>query len=253
MLESFLFPAMSLGFSATSMPGPLQAYLLNVTLNYGWRRGLLVILSPLIVDGPIILLTVFVLRQIPDIALQAIRIAGGLLLLWIAWRAWRQLRAGASFEAGEDKLKGNASPRRILGTAVAMNAISPGPYIFWSTIIGPTLIQALEVSLWAGIATVIGFYAMFLGGLALLVFVFHRLGTISPEATRYMLVLTMALLLWFGTRLILAEAFGMTALHQIIGQVILVLTVACIGWSWYQNRQQRKFQSAASEPLSPQD
>ncbi|MEL6526128.1 MAG: LysE family transporter, partial [Chloroflexota bacterium] len=97
MFETIILPSISLGLSATSIPGPLQAYLLNITLNYGWRRGLLVILSPLITDGPIIFVTVFVLQQIPEWAIQSIRAAGGLLLLWIAWGAWQQLQSGAEF------------------------------------------------------------------------------------------------------------------------------------------------------------
>jgi threonine/homoserine/homoserine lactone efflux protein len=240
MFQTIILPAISLGFSATSMPGPMQAYLLNVTLNYGWRRGLLIIFSPLIIDGPIILLTVFVLGSIPDWAIQAIRVVGGLLLLWIAWGAWQQLRAGVSFAAGEDKLKGNVSTPKILGTALAMNAVSPGPYLFWSTVNGPLLLQALDISIWAALAMLIGFYGTFLGGLALLVIVFSKLGTISPNVTAYLLVLTMALLIWFGTRLILADALGLIGFHNILGLAILLLTMAYIAWSWYQNRQESK-------------
>lgn len=77
MFSTIILPAISLGLSATSIPGPLQAYLLNITLNYGWRRGLLIILSPLLTDGPIIFLTVFVLQQIPEWAIQVIRVGGG--------------------------------------------------------------------------------------------------------------------------------------------------------------------------------
>jgi threonine/homoserine/homoserine lactone efflux protein len=240
MFQAIIFAAMSLGFSATSMPGPMQAYLLNVTLNYGWRRALLIILSPLIVDGPIILVTVFLLGQIPDWAIQFIRVMGGLLLLWIAWGACQQLRSGASFTAGEDKLKENASPKHILGTAIAMNALSPGPYLFWSTVTGPLLLQALDISVWAGIGMLLAFYGTFLGSLATLVIVFSRIGKIGSNVTGYLLILTTALLIWFGTRLILADALGFTRLHAILGQVILIATVTYIGWSWYQNQQRAK-------------
>lgn len=240
MFQAIILSAMSLGFSATSMPGPFQAYLLNVTLNYGWRRGLLVILSPLIIDGPIILVTVFLLGQIPDWAIQFIRVVGGLLLLWIAWGAYQQLRAGANFAAGEDKLKGNASPKRILGTAMAMNALSPGPYLFWSTVTGPLLLQALDISIWAGIGMLLAFYGTFLGGMAILVIVFSRLGKISPNITAYLLSLTIGLLIWFGTRLILADALGFTGLHAILGLIIVTMTFGFIAWSWFQNRQGNK-------------
>lgn len=253
MFQSIILPAIGLGFSATSMPGPLQAYLLNISLNYGWRRALFIIFSPLIVDGPIILLTVFILGQIPDWALQIIRVAGGLLLFWIAWGAFQQLRAGASFSVSENKFEGQVSVRKILGTAVAMNAVSPGPYLFWSTITGPLLLQALDSSIWAAIGMLLGFYGTFLGGLAILVFVFSRLGSISPNLTRYLLLVTIALLLWYGTGLILSDALGYTVLHQIVGQIILLISAGYIAWSWYQNRQNVNKKTLVITPDTSQD
>lgn len=253
MFQSIILPAMAFGFSATSMPGPMQAYLLNVTLNYGWRRGLLIIVSPLIVDGPIILLSVFVLGQVPDWALQFIRVIGGLLLLWIAWGGWQQLRAGVNFVASDDKFKGQVSARKILGTAIAMNAVSPGPYLFWSTITGPLLLEALDISIWAAVGMLIGFYGTFLGGLATLVFVFDRLGSISPNITRYLLIATIGLLLWYGTGLILADALGYTTIHQILGWIIFVVSSGYIGWLWYQNREKAKTDMPTIVSESSQD
>jgi len=226
MFEAIILPAISLGLSATSVPGPLQAYLLNVTLNHGWRRGLLVILSPLITDGPIIFVTVFVLQQVPAWAIQLIRVGGGVLLLWIAWGAWQQLRSGAEFTTSEqDKLKGQVSPQRILGTALAMNTFSPGPYLFWSTVTGPLLIEALNISIWAGIGMMVGFYGTFLGGMAVLVLVFSRLGKIDATVTRYILVITIGLLVWFATQLIIADALGWVAVHQGLSLVIAVCVI----------------------------
>jgi len=252
MFQTIILPAIAYGFTATSMPGPMQAYLLNITLNFGWRRGLLVILSPLIVDGPIILLTVFVLGQIPDWALQVIRVAGGLLLLWIAWGAWKQVRAGANFVVSEDKLEGQISNKKILGTAIAMNTVSPGPYLFWSTITGPLLLQALNTSIWAVLGLFLGFYGMFLGGMALLVIIFDRVGSISSNVTRYLLIASIGLLLWYGTGLILADALGYIMIHRILGLFILLLSSGYIGWTWYQNRENSQIETVIL-PESAQD
>ncbi|MEL7234435.1 MAG: hypothetical protein AAGK74_08065, partial [Chloroflexota bacterium] len=52
----------SLGFAAAALPGPLQAYLLNTALTQGWRRALFVLVSPLIVDIPIILAVLLALN-----------------------------------------------------------------------------------------------------------------------------------------------------------------------------------------------
>jgi threonine/homoserine/homoserine lactone efflux protein len=218
MLDQFILPAISLGLSATAIPGPLQAYLLNVTLRYGWRYSLLVIVSPLITDGPIALVIVFLLEQMPPDIIQIIRLVGGLVLLWIAWNAAQQLRAGATFEArstDDDDPPTDAaiSPWRILGTGVAMNALSPGPYLFWATVTGPMLLDALALSGWHALAFIATFYGIFLGGMVGLALAFDRLGRINPQVTQILLRVTIVLLVWFGTSLI-AEAFGLSVWHQ---------------------------------------
>lgn len=236
MFESIILPAMGLGVSAFSTPGPFQAYLLNVTLNHGWKRGLLVILSPLIVDGPIILLTVFILRAIDPQVIQGIRVAGGLLLLWIAWGAWQQLRKGVEFKLEESPKAESSHPREILLTAMAMNVLSPGPYLFWSTVNGPLLLKALEISPLAALGMLVGFYSVFLGGMVLMVLAFYRLGKLSQDVTRYLLIATIALLLWFGTRLILVDVFALELIHQGITVLIILSLVIYSLKAWNDKR-----------------
>lgn len=236
MFETIIFPAMGLGVSAFSTPGPFQAYLLNVTLNHGWKRGLLVILSPLIVDGPIILLTVFILKAIDPQLIQWIRVVGGLLLLWIAWGAWQQLRSGAKLKRDEKPKNDSSSAKDILLTALAMNALSPGPYLFWSTVNGPLLIKAMEMSPLAALGMLVGFYTVFLGGMALMVLAFYRLGKLSENITAYLLIATIALLLWFGTKLILVDVFALDAIHQAISIIIVISLVAYSLKIWNEKR-----------------
>jgi hypothetical protein len=98
----------------------------------------------------------------------------------------------------------------------------------------------MDISIWAALGMLIGFYGTFLGGLAILVLVFSHLGSISPNVTGYLLIATIGLLLWYGTGLILADALGYIMVHQILGQFILLATVGYIAWSWYQNRRKSK-------------
>ncbi|MEO1162760.1 MAG: LysE family transporter [Chloroflexota bacterium] len=246
MFETIILPSISLGLSATSIPGPLQAYLLNITLNYGWRRGLLVILSPLITDGPIIFVTVFVLQQIPEWAIQSIRVAGGLLLLWIAWGAWQQLQSGAEFTADSENIdiddsgSSDDAPLRILGTAAAMNLLSPGPYLFWSTVTGPLLVEAMAISPLAAIGMLLGFYGTFLGGMSVLVFVFNQLGSVDQRTTQAILVITIGLLVWFATQLILVDALGWRLVHQILTAGIVLTVGAYLGRGWIASRTPNK-------------
>jgi len=222
MLNEFILPGMGLALTAISIPGPLQAYLINVTLRYGWRRGVLVAVSPLLTDIPIIALVVFVLGQLPDTALDVIRIVGGLLLLWIAWAAFQQWRSGANFSAGEDERAASGSqPGRVLATAMLLNALSPGPWLFWATVNGPLLIAALEIDLLHAAGFLLAFYGTFVGGLFLLVSIFNRLGQMNAVITRWLLLATVGLLIFFGTALI-AEALNLTTLHRQLAMVAAV-------------------------------
>lgn len=226
MVELILF-GISLGLSAALLPGPLQAFLMATALQHGWRRALYVVPSPLIVDAPVILVVVFVLGQLPDAFLQIIRLVGGLVLLWIAWGAYQQWRTGTGFSTKSETVY--AHPRRILLTAVALNAISPGPYLFWSTINGPTLIDALAQSPWHGLAFVAAFYGTFLGGLVLLAWFIGRVGALNPALTQALLLLIIVLLVWFGTSL-MAEALGIVPLQRVL--VVGAFTLLAAGWAW---------------------
>lgn len=242
MFETIILPSIVAGLSATSVPGPMQAYILNITLNYGWRRGLWVILAPLIIDGPVIFVTVFVLQQVPEQAIQFIRVAGGLLLLWIAWGAWQQLQAGANFSANSDSdtQSETISRRKVLLTSLAMNALSPGPYLFWSTIMGPLLIKALDISLWAALGLFVAFYGTFLGGMAMLVLVFSRLGKINAEVTRNILVITIGLLVWFSSQLIIADTLNLPLLHQIVTSLVIIVVVSYLALTRWRGREKTK-------------
>ena len=81
MLQEFIVPAIGLGVSAATIPGPLIAYLVNTAATQGWRKALLVVLAPLLTDAPIIALMTFILGQMPADALRLIQLAGGCFML----------------------------------------------------------------------------------------------------------------------------------------------------------------------------
>ena len=75
-------------------PRPLQTYLIQTTLTQGWRKALPLIISPLVSDFPLILLTVFVLERFPPEFIRVIQIMGGLFVLWLARGAWLNFANG---------------------------------------------------------------------------------------------------------------------------------------------------------------
>lgn len=207
-LLPLLLSGMTLGFTAGVLPGGFKAYILNTTLVLGWRYSLIIIVSPLIVDTPLILLVVFVLQQFPPEFIQAVQIIGGAYILWLAWSGWRNLDANMRLitvdRAREvTKIEPRQSRLAILQRGLLLNVLSPGPYIFWSTVTGPLLIQGLEESvLWGG-AFLLSFYGVFLGMMSLEIFIFDRLRRLNPRIIRLLLLATLALLTFFGFSLLL--------------------------------------------------
>lgn len=199
-MESFIIRGASLGFSAGVLPGPFQAYLINAALTLGWRKSIIIIVTPLIIDIPIATLVLVILGQLPAGFIQALRIAGGLFLLWLAYGTWKQYRAGITL--GESDASADSASQRALLRGVMMGFISPGPYIFWSTVNGPLLIEGLQQSLWHGVAVLVGFYGVFLSILAATVFIFDRLRRLDERVTRGILLLTIVILVGFGLSLI---------------------------------------------------
>ena len=197
---AFIAQGMGFGFAAGTSPGPLQSFLISTTLSKGWRRGVLVVLSPLLTDAPIILVMTLLLRQLPDGAVRAIQIAGGLFVLYLAWSNWRAWRAGTAIDADTDEAP--RARRLTLLQAMGINFLSPGPYIFWGSVTGPILIDALARSWWHAGLFLFSFYGTFLTIMTLLVLAFDRLRRLDPRLTRAALLLTVLVLAALGLALL---------------------------------------------------
>lgn len=200
-MVGYLLSGLAVGLPAAAQPGPFQAYLLSQTMKNGWRRTLLACLGPLLSDGPIILLVVIVLTQLPAWFLQTVQIIGGLFLLYLAARAWRTFRT-VDFAALHEE---PASAQQSLLEAALMNLLNPNPFIFWGLVAGPRLVQGWRESIGAAIAFLIGFYGTLIGGFALLVILFgaaRNLGAVTSKALTGVSAVALALFgifqLWQG-------------------------------------------------------
>lgn len=226
MLQEFIAPAISLGVSAATIPGPLIAYLVNTAATQGWRKALLIVLAPLITDAPIIALMTFILGQMPAQALNVIQLAGGFLLLFIARGALRQYQAGSAL----NQVTGGAAVascwRRVLLTGIGMNLLSPGPWLFWATVNGPLLVKALDSSPGHALAFLLAFYGTFLGGLCCWVLLIHQARRLPGNVLRYIILATALLLLWFGAGLITA-AIGLKDFHAL---TVIALVLGGLMW-----------------------
>lgn len=195
MLFSYLLQGLLLGATAAAQPGPFQAFLLSLIARQGWRRTLPAALAPLVSDGPILVLVLLVLTRVPEWILSVLQVAGGLFLLLLAWGAWRALRRPVNSEAVAP-VEGSVMTNVL--KAALMNLLSPSPYIFWTTVTGPILIEAWRQEMAWGLAFLLGFYAAIVGGLALFILIFAGAGRVDARVNRVLGVASAVALFAFG-------------------------------------------------------
>lgn len=203
---SFFLRGAALGISAAAAPGPLQTLLISETLLGGIRRGARVTLAPLVTDAPIIVLVLLVLVRIPPAAVQALSIAGGVYVLFLALGMWRQWRSGGV--GASEQTRAEAVGWQGLRRAVVLNWLNPSPYAFWVLVSGPILVGALDRSVLHGAAFLIGFYGVFVASMLVIAWLFHQARRFGPRVVRGLLLASIAILVVFGALLI---AQGWTA------------------------------------------
>ena len=153
---SFLFSGTVLGLSAGVSPGPLLTLVILETLAHSVRAGARVALAPLVTDAPIIAASLLALGGVSrfEPMLGAITLAGGLYLLYLAWESFAP-QAVRSLESAERP--------RSLRKGVAVNFLSPAPYLFWFTVGGPMLLKGWSSGLASPVLFVVGFYGGVVG------------------------------------------------------------------------------------------
>ena len=190
----YLLQGLGYGGAAAAQPGPFQAYLLSQTLKNGLRRTLVAALAPLLSDGPIVLLVLLVLTQMPDWFVSALRFAGGFFLIYLAYKAYRSATVAAETAVSLPPSENRQSIRE----AALMNMLSPNAYIFWSTIAGPIFLEGWRQTPVHGLAFMLGFYGALIGGFMSFVVLFGVLGQASPRLNRILGAVSAVALLGFG-------------------------------------------------------
>ena len=191
----FLLQGLGYGGAAAAQPGPFQAYLLSQTLKNGLRSTLVAALAPLMSDGPIVLLVLLVLTQMPDWFVSALRFVGGFFLLYLAFRAYK---SGQVAEGEDTAVSPPPQKKQSIREAALMNMLSPNAYIFWSTIAGPIFLEGWRQAPTHGLAFMLGFYGALIGGFMGFVVLFGVLGQASPRLNRVLGIVSAVALFGFG-------------------------------------------------------
>jgi threonine/homoserine/homoserine lactone efflux protein len=190
---AYILQGLTLGFAAGAQPGPFQTYLISQTLSQGWRRAWIAAFAPLVSDGPIVALALLVLSQVPDWFQRVLQIVGGAFVLYLAWGAYKAWKALAT-EAGSAPQTG---PQSLLRAAL-MNALSPGPYLFWSLVIGPLIVSTWRENPTNALFIMLAFYFAMIGLNFTVVLLFGQAARFGNQVRKAMLGLSVLALAGFG-------------------------------------------------------
>ncbi len=131
--------ALTFGLVAGLKPGPLGVFIIHQTMSKGKFQGFISSLAPLITDGPIIVLALFLSLQLNDLNwfISIISILGSAYLANIAYKIFK---APSSINP-----IGNGGAKSSLSAAVKINFLNPAPYIFWLTIGCGYILKGTEI------------------------------------------------------------------------------------------------------------
>jgi len=189
----YIIQGIGYGFAAAVQPGPFQTYLISQTLSKGWKRTLPAALAPLISDGPIIVLCLLVLSQVPAWLQRFLYIAGGLFILHLAsgaYKSWKNFELNiSSTESG--------THRGVLRAAL-INMLNPNPYIYWTLVTGPILLTGWRETPINGVGFLAGFYVTMILCLGMMIIVFGSARQLGPKVNRALLGISAVALFCFG-------------------------------------------------------
>jgi threonine/homoserine/homoserine lactone efflux protein len=192
-LLHYLILGITFAFAAAVQPGPLQTYLISQSLSKGYRHTLPAAFSPLISDGPIIVLVLLVLSTLPRWLVNVLQLTGGFFLLYLAisaWKTWRDYDAKKVLQV--------QSGQQTLLKATVVNLLNPNPYLGWSLVMGPLLLKGWQETPVNGITLLVGFYATLVISMAGMIVLFSTARNLGPRVSRVLIGISAIALACFG-------------------------------------------------------
>jgi threonine/homoserine/homoserine lactone efflux protein len=189
----YLLLGATYAFAAAVQPGPFQTFLVSSTLTHGWRRTVPAVVAPILSDIPVISLVLLVLTHVPPLVAQLLRLSGGLFLLYLAARAFVAFRTYRAPTVG----RASDTTRTVLQAAV-VNLLNPNPYLSWSLVLGPLLLQAWREAPANAFALVASFYGTMMASTAVILIPFAGARALGPRVGRAMVGLSALALAAFG-------------------------------------------------------
>jgi threonine/homoserine/homoserine lactone efflux protein len=189
----YLILGITFAFAAAVQPGPLQTYLISQSLSKGHRHTLPAAFSPLLSDGPIIVLVLLVLSTLPRWLVNVLQLAGGFFLFYLAisaWKTWRDYDAKKAVQI-------HSSQQTLLKAAV-VNLLNPNPYLGWSLVMGPLLLKGWRETPMDGVILLVAFYATMVVSLIGIIVLFSTARNLGPRVSRVLIGISAIALACFG-------------------------------------------------------
>ncbi len=183
----------SYALSAGLQPGPLQAFFLAKVAERGWRRTLPAAFAPLISDGPIAIVSILLLNILPETFRNLLQLAGGFLLLYFAWNAYRKWQDDEVVEFEDSE----STPKTIFQAAL-INLLNPNPYLGWSLVMGPAVLAAWDKSPGSAAILLLAFYITMISTSLVMIFLMGRALLLGPGARKVMNMISALLLVGLG-------------------------------------------------------
>lgn len=158
-----LLVGLGLGAAAGISPGPLLFLVITSALRGGWPAGVLAASAPLVSDVVVVAGTLLVLDRLPEQALGYVALAGA---LFVAWTGMQTVREAPQARLVPADAVSRGVARQALGRAALVNLLSPHPWVFWGTVLGPLVITTWRDQPPSAIALVVGFYVTIVGSKA---------------------------------------------------------------------------------------
>jgi threonine/homoserine/homoserine lactone efflux protein len=189
---SYIIFGFTFAFAAAVQPGPLMTYLISQTISKGWRHTLPASLAPIISDGPIIILVLLLLNQIPPWFVKFLHLGGAFFLFYIAYGSFR------SWKNFDMALPSKEKTGQTLMNATLVNLLNPAPYLGWSLVMGPLFLKGYHETPLNGISLIVSFYLTMILCLMGIIFLFAYAKNIGPNVNRITLGISVIALICFG-------------------------------------------------------
>lgn len=163
-----LITGILLGLASGLTPGPLQALVVSQSAQYGWRRGALVSLAPLVTDALIVSATIWMFSHVPAWVLHGMTVIGAVMVAFIAldtWRAAQTLVKDSHQTEATDSTTLAATTRDSKGLwhATIVNLVNPHAWLFWVVVGSPITVRYARTSVWQAVVFILCFYSLLVG------------------------------------------------------------------------------------------